>query len=124
MSSEQGKNDLCCRNLESLVNSPSPFTKFIVIDEYDIFTAGAVHCGNCLSVYKFDMLEEGNTMENRIYGLSPLPPETFGRLVDLLWRKETRDWVLRLPRWLRNLVTHESAPFWPVWYPNFELPDR
>src|SRR5436305_10077144 len=103
----------CCRNLASLATSPSPFSQFTVRDEYDVFTAGVVQCGNCLSVYKFDMLEEGTTMDNRIYSLSPLPAESFEQMVSALGRKETRNWVLRLPKWLRNLFSRESAPYWP-----------
>ena len=99
---------LCNQTASSLLGGSPPFDRVIALDYNDGPTAGAVRCASGTGSYRFDLLaidvdgaydqeawDRGE--ELRVYGLAPLPPGSFERIVGIL--------------------TGIEPPRWPVWAP-------
>lgn len=91
-----------CAEPAHLNETASPFSKIIVLDYYDGPISGVAQCARCDAAYVFQMLDWDEDQDIRTYSLSPLPSESFARLVQAL--------------------TALGEPKWPVWVPIWTFP--
>jgi hypothetical protein len=95
------------RSLHEGTNCPSPITRVLAFDYHDGPREGILQLGDGGEVYRFVLIEEiertGPDADNvRVFGLSPLPPQTLDQITDL--------------------VSPYSKPRWPVWVPLWRFP--
>jgi hypothetical protein len=101
------KAEVCCRDLASLGNGPSPFDQIIALGFYDGPTSGVLRCGTCGAAYRFDMLDWSEDHDVRIIRLAALPPQAWKQCVDALIRTESPHWPVWVP-WVKTRPSEEA----------------
>lgn len=83
----------------------SPFSKIIALGFYDGPEAGVLQCSECLTEYRFEMLDTDfnpEDLDTRIFSLAQLPSGSFDQIVEV--------------------CPKVNPPHWPVWMPLWQFP--